>query len=263
MKKQIEIATDTDGTFISGHYTAPDSKKVLANKTAPETLVIMVHGFPGDSQSHNDLFGDLEFLFGDYGLHTLRFDCRGCGKSEGKEEGFNLSQAQEDLDMVMKWARSQKFEKFVFVGEGLGAYLCLKKINEDKDSGVKLLMLFWPVLDLADYCRRNFQPFDKDVSQPGEYLHETGHKISLGFLEQLSSTGKYLPRPGFPVPVLVQQGARDKIVPVEQLDLLKEAPPPTRRVDITTYQDGDHGLLDPRHRKMIFFHIGQFIEKYA
>lgn len=57
-------------------------------------------------------------------------------------------------------------------------------------------------------------------------------------------------------------GAQDKVSPIEQLDMFR-ACAGHRRVEITSFQDGTHGLPQENHRKSMFFHIRQFIEKYT
>jgi len=89
-----------------------------------------------------------------------------------------------------------------------------------------------------------------------------GHKIAMKLVNELLCLAPEQLLPEIKIPVLVQQGAEDKTVSLDHTDILKSGLK-ARRLDVTTYQDGDHGLTDDRHRKMIFFHIGQFVEKYG
>ncbi len=235
--KKIEIAADGGKAYLSGHYSMPG---VLTRYAGAQTLVLMVHGFPGHRDAHDNLFGDFEALFNQYGLHTLRFDFRGCGHSEGKKDDFTIESAQHDLNLVLTWAEHQAFESVILIGEGLGAHICLHSAS----PMIRMLMLFWPVTDLKLYA---------------------GGPAGTLLPEKLKAEIAGMGEPAFDdlrIPVLIQYGAQDKTVLPEHTDLLKDRLS-ARRLDITSYQDGAEGLTDPRHRKMIFFHIGQFLEKYA
>jgi len=81
MSLPVEIFSGKDKKFISAFHCAPEHP---VHEGRNNTLVIMAHGFPGGhKEAHEDLFGDLEFLFNQFGYQTLRFDFRGCGNSEG------------------------------------------------------------------------------------------------------------------------------------------------------------------------------------
>lgn len=235
--QKIEIAADGGKAYLSGVYSLPSQ---LTQYAGAQTLILMVHGFPGNRESHDNLFGDFESLFNQYGLHTLRFDFRGCGHSEGKPEDFTIESALHDLGLVLSWAEHQAFDNIILIGEGLGAYLCLRAITPH----VKAMMLFWPVSDLALYAAGAAGP-----SLPAKLKAEIAAMDDVPF-DDLN------------IPVMVQYGAQDKTIVSDHADLLKDRLK-ARRIDLTSYADGAEGLLDPRHRKMIYFHIGQFIEKYA
>ena len=64
------------------------------------------------------------------------------------------------------------------------------------------------------------------------------------------------------MPTLILQGVRDEITPIETLDLAR-GHIRSKRLEITTFHDGEHGLHKLNHRKSMFFHITQFIEKFA
>lgn len=236
-QQKIEIAADGGKAYLSGLYSLPGH---LTQYAGAQTLVLMVHGFPGSRDAHDNLFGDVEALFNQYGLHTLRFDFRGCGHSEGHRDDFTLDGALRDLNLVLGWAHLQSFDNIILIGEGLGAYLCLKAVTPQ----VKTLMLFWPVSDPKLYA----------AGPAGKMLPEK-LKAEIAAMDEPSFDD-------LKIPVMVQYGARDQTIVPDHTDLLKDRLK-ARRIDITSYADGAEGLLDPRHRKMIFFHIGQFVEKYA
>ena len=61
-----------------------------------DLLVIMIHGFPGDSKSYANVFGDLSDTLEKIGLDSVRFDMRGCGQSDKGATFFSIRTAAED-----------------------------------------------------------------------------------------------------------------------------------------------------------------------
>ena len=223
-------------------------------------LIIMVHGIPGHCGVHNAVFGELESLLSDKDYHTLRFDFRGCGKSEGREEDFTFETASEDLKTVLKWARGDGYERFIFISEGLGATFCIMNMPEDAVCSVML----WPMLNLPMIADKvfNTNEIEKNWETAGYILHNDS-RIGLPFLKQLQEIRMELVLSDLEQPLLLMHGARDEISPIEQLDMVREHSTAVRRMEITSFHDGEHGLPQLNHRKTMFYHIMQFIEKYT
>ncbi|GJL85898.1 MAG: hypothetical protein DHS20C02_16730 [Micavibrio sp.] len=217
----------------------------------------MAHGFPGHKAGNNDLYGDIEFLLTEKGLHTLRFDFRGCGESEGEPEDFTMSSAIEDFQNVLYWGRDKGFKNYILIGDGLGASLAV--LNAERS--VNGLILLWPVLDLKAYSQAVFgKPSVEDKKK--DYIEFDGRRVGLGLLREMEKVDMARGLSEVRAPTLILHGAEDKIVPVSQLDLARKHIS-ADRIEITTFHDGEHGLQKLNHRKMMFYHITQFIEKYA
>jgi pimeloyl-ACP methyl ester carboxylesterase len=224
-----------------------------------KTLLLMTHGFPGHKNGQENVFATLEELAGDRGFHTLRFDFRGCGASDGAEEDFTLAGAGEDFQHVLFWAKQKGYEHFIMAGEGLGATIALMHTNMSVSGNI----LLWPVLDTKAYAH-GLSGGDSIAVKPDKdgYIDVDGFRISNQFLNELKKTDLlYAIKEAF-APTLVMHGADDKMAPASSLDILRDNTP-SKRVEITVFHEGDHGLNDPRHRKMVFYHILQFLEKYA
>jgi pimeloyl-ACP methyl ester carboxylesterase len=254
--RKIEIAADQGKVYMTGSYSMPST---LSKATGAQTLAIMVHGFPGSSEGHDNLYALVSKVLNEYGIHTLSFDFRGCGHSEGEEEDFTLARAAEDLRLVLEWATHQMFEEIILVGEGVGAHLCLHAPL----TKVKAMIFFWPVIDLGHYANHLFRADDMLANNPDKkYAEIGGHRISLDLLCELTQAG-FPPLPELTIPVLVQYGLDDhEVPPAHHIEKMKEQLH-ARRLDITGYQEGGHGLLEPKHRKTMLFHIQQFIEKFG
>ena len=257
MAQDFQIPSGEKKEFISGLYSVP------TENTTPEhdkILIMMLHGFPGvDKKAHQDLFGDLEFLFTSSGFHTLRFDFRCCGSSEGLQEDFTLKKAMVDIDTVLDWAQKQGFEEIIYVAEGLGAAICLPKINDQ----TKLAFFFWPILDLPGFAQEKFSKLDLSTdTKHTAHIHFNNSRVGLPLIEEMKTAKLGKNMEDIKIPLLVQYGSDDDMVADNQIEYLRnnlKAP----RMDITSYQNGKHGLTDERERKMIFYHIGQFLTKYT
>lgn len=229
-----------------------------AISAAEHTLFLMSHSFPGDKTGSNDILSDLEHLLVEKGCHTLRFDYRGCGESGGKQEDFNLAGACEDFKQVIHWAESQGYTDFAFIGEGLGATISIMNVG----LNVKMMALFWPVLDMNAYGENLFDlasNLTEAATQKG-FIEHNGHKIGLPLIKELRKNNlEYALKEVF-MPVLIIQGAQDKLLPPEQLNIAREHMR-SKRIDITTFHDGDHAMDQLNHRSMIFHHVAEFARK--
>jgi hypothetical protein len=245
---KIQIETDDlEGETLLGEITAP-SEDLLTE--GDRTLVLMLHDFPySHSHDYNDLYGEIRNILDGHGFHTLMFDFQSCGESEGREEEFTLDAARENLTRVLKWARRRGFTHFIFVASGAAAALAL----EQSDKTTRMVLLFWPAVDLAAYAKRLF--YEED----GTTIIAKGRRIGAGLLAQMASYNRAKALKSLRVPILIQYGTQSGN---EQVELLKQGFN-ALRLDITSYADGNPGLTDPRHRQMVAHHIGQFLQKYA
>lgn len=255
MAEKIQIDAGHDQS-ITALYNTPKESSIA---WMAETLVLMIHGFPGHKSYHDDVFGTVDFVLGSRGYHTLRFDFRGCGESDGRAEDFTLAGANEDFQAVLYWARSKGYKRFIYIGEGIGATLAV--LNMDLD--VRVLVMCWPVLDPESFSKLGLgvgqvQEEDRQLG----YITRNDHRIGIHFLKELEHLDlEYALKEVF-APTLILHGARDALVPVEQLDLARRFIP-AKRIEITTFHDGQQGLLPLNHRKSMMFQIQQFVEKYV
>ncbi len=255
MAQNVQILAG-DQTYIQGSYSKPTEDSVAERE---ELLVLMVHGFPGNKNTQNNLFHDIEFLLRDKGYHTLRFDFRGCGESDGREEDFTLAGANEDFQNVLFWARDRGYKRFITIGEGLGATIGLMNV----DHTVTASILLWPYIDLPRIAKSVYHPENIEAQWlKAGYVLMDNKRVGLNFIKELQKTALVLLLKEIKIPLLVMHGAADDTSPIDQLDLLR-AHAGAKRVEITSFHDGTHGLPQLNHRKTMYYHITQFIEKYT
>ncbi len=242
--------------ILSACHSKPEGDH---NVGLDELLVVMAHGFPGSQTGNLNLFPSIENVLSPMGFHCLRFDFRGCGDSDGEQQDFTLTSACEDFKSIRGWAKEQGYKRFIYIGEGLGAAVSLLNLEDE----MACMVLMWPMLELETIAKSVFHADDiEDQWKKAGYALIDNQRISIQLLQELMHT-KLLNIIGKSrAPILILHGAKDAVSPIEQLDTLR-AHSAARRVEITSFQDGVHGLPDEEHRKMALYHLSQFIEKYA
>ena len=255
MAEEIRITAghdhQIDARFAKPTETSSDNRERL--------LVIMVHGFPGHKEGHEALYPDLQMQLTAKGFHSLSFDFRGCGASDGEHEDFSFSRAKEDFSYVTEWAEKLGYERFMVVAEGLGAALALKYMGMQ----AACFVLLWPMLDLPGIAGSLFEAdeIEEEWRKAGyKIIHD--HRIGVKLLDEMKAANLTDTIKALGKPVLTMHGAQDSISPISQLDMLR-ASAGVRRIEITSFHDGTHGLPQKNHRKTMMFHIFQFLEKYA
>ncbi|MFK7840457.1 MAG: alpha/beta fold hydrolase [Bdellovibrionales bacterium] len=255
MSESIIITLDGN-KHIAALYGQPFQATSNERRTK---LVIMAHGFPGDHNAHDNLYGDLESLLNDAGFHTLRFDFFGCGQSSGTSKDFSLQTVKASFDVLKEWAEHNGYKEFVFVSDGLGSVFSI--LNTDDRLNCQIML--WPGFDPQYLAKSLFQkdaPSQKSLERG--YICDGKYNISLSFIDSLSKLKivPYLKHQT--MPVLIMHGAQDDLFPIKHLDIAKRNMS-SKRIEITSFHDGGHGLPALNHRQSMFFHITQFIEKYA
>lgn len=245
--------------WIHASYSQGD-KGAAEFSHSKKVLVVLIHGFPNrDLHSHNNLFALLQDKLAKENLDSLSFDFRGCGKSDGKAVDFNFQTAREDLRAIYSWAKESGYHSLVIIAEGFGASAAIIELP----SECKALVLLWPMLDpnhtyLHEHINRCKDP---NVKQKG-YIEIEKQKIGLTFLKQLETCDLTQYIDAINIPILIHHGLLDDVIPIEQLALIREHVINSKRIEITTYDTGAHGLLAPNERETMFYHIKQFLLKY-
>jgi pimeloyl-ACP methyl ester carboxylesterase len=223
-----------------------------------KTMVMMIHGFPGNKETHNDIFGDLEFRIAQDDFHTLRFDFRGCGASEGRFEDFSFKSATQDIESILGWARSFGYERFFFIAEGLGATLALQNLTPD----VRGAVLLWPALDPRHTHLK--EPLAAvEAGRANGFVEWQGRRVGVPFLEELKAFNPVRNLKKIRVPLLIQHGADDPEIPPSQLELLRRHGRNMKRIEMTVYEGGGAGLRRLNERQTMLYHIRQFLKRYA
>lgn len=256
MAEEIFIETP-DKTYIRAVFSRPAD--VLAHRFN-KSLIIALHDFPGNCDGAEGIFLHLQELFHEKRHAMLRFDFHGCGKSDGQSVDFTLSTANKDLQTILKWADLQGYQHITLLAEGLAPLLL---DYESLPKSVKTIVLLWPALDPQEYAERYFKAkaHEAQITAQG-YFNFKNTSIGKKFITAIQELDPLRIARQIKLPTLAFHGKEDQIVPISCLNVVRDHLG-ARRIDITTFDDGTHGLPLPNHREAIAQHILHFIEKFS
>ncbi len=248
--------------------TGPDKKVIRGIHQDPfcpgsdplhPVIMIFCHGFPNSHMgAYGNLFQKLQNICAQLGIPSIRFDFRGCGSSDGSSENFTIHSAMQDLDTVMEWLDGHGFSRIMLTAEGLGVVPALISLGELAEAGA----FFWLIFQTQDFAVSQMDAEQhRENFEKGGYFETPQGKIGIPLVKELYEMDLVPVMNQVKFPCLIQQGVQDDIVPVEYLDMAC-AHFRNRRIELTTYQDGTHGLPQENHRKYMMFHYEQFIQKY-
>lgn len=153
-----ERITTPDGDFLSLDWCAP------ASGDKPNPLVILSHGFEGDS--HRPYIRGMVRELMSIGFDCLAWNFRSCGGEMNLTPVFYHSGATDDLDLVVKHAAGRGYRKIYLVGFSLGGNLTLKYLGERRERPGELAraICFSVPMDL-EACSRHLGRFPNQVYQ--------------------------------------------------------------------------------------------------
>ena len=253
MLKNLSIERD-DNIKIQARYFEPEPG--TANVKAP--LVIMAHSFPKNISGKGEFFYELGEMISYLGVRSLTFEYSHSVNVSAEDEKFNFNSATKDFDAVLKWAAEKKHTKVAFVAEGLGAPL----IYMNMPDNAIFTILCWPAFNLKHVRNELFEApkYQEELERNGS-LNVSGNLVSKEFLDQLEHTD-LTPHLEFAyTPTMILHGVKDTVFPIQHLDIAREKLM-SPRITITSFDDGEAGLQNPKHKKLCLHHIKEFINKY-
>lgn len=127
-----------DGLHLAGTLVQPQEPTNRA--------VVLVHG-GGVTREEGGFFARLATGFSETGIASLRFDLRGHGESEGRQEELTLSTILNDICVVLAYVReAANTEEVTLLGASFGGGICAYYAAK-RPEDVSRLVLFNPQLD--------------------------------------------------------------------------------------------------------------------
>lgn len=206
-------------------------KAVLTTPTAdPWPLVVLCHGF----LSHKDgsKYRQLAKFLSEEGVGSIRFDFRGCGKSEGLLHESTVSGRWSDLQKVLDAAESlDGFDgRLGLLGSSLGGYLAL--LEASRNSKVRCVVVWSTPSHLGELAERLLEVGPVGMSK---VFYEDLRRVEL--LSRLEKVQR----------VLILHGKQDQQVDLDHASRLFGAVQEPKSLHIL--EDADHRFSQEEARE--------------
>jgi pimeloyl-ACP methyl ester carboxylesterase len=238
-----------DGIGLRGTLVVPSEKSANA--------AVLVHG-GGVTRHEGGFFTRLASGLAEAGIPSLRFDIRGHGESEGRQEDLTISGVVNDIRSAVEHVRAETGSRQASVigasfGGGISAFYASRYPEQ-----VKRLVLINPLLN---YKKRfvDDKPYwhDEHISRDaGEELasqgfipHSPTFKLGRALLNEVFYIQPHLSLGQVTAPTLIVHGTKDTFVPVESSrQAVSSFAGETRLVEIDGAQHGIAVHEDPEYR---------------
>jgi uncharacterized protein len=236
-----------DGLHLAGTFVSPDA--------APDRAAVLVHG-GGVTREEGGFFTRLAAGLGEAGVASLRFDLRGHGESEGRQEELTLSAILNDIRVALAWLQASGIGRLSLLGAsfsgGVCAYYAARRAAE-----IDRLVLLNPQLNYKKRTidSRAYWHDDQLDEAEAENLSSLGYiqftptlRHGRAILNEVFWFEPLAVLSGITAPTLLIHGTKDTFVPV---DASREALPlfggERRLVEIEGSQHGFAVHDDPRY----------------
>jgi alpha-beta hydrolase superfamily lysophospholipase len=204
-----------DGLHLAGTLVRPD--------TSVERAVVLVHG-GGVTREEGGFFTRLAAGFGEAGVGSLRYDLRGHGESEGRQEENTLTAHLNDIRVALAHVRQQTGARRVSLigasfGGGLTAYYAAKR-----SADLTRLVLLNPQLnyknryvDQKPYWSNDFLDDEaaRRLKDDGYINHSPTVKHGRGMLNEVFWIQPWQVIGEIAAPTLIVHGTEDTFVSIE------------------------------------------------
>jgi pimeloyl-ACP methyl ester carboxylesterase len=204
-----------DGLQLRGTLVSPDAPA--------RSAVVLVHG-GGVTRDEGGFFTRIAAGLADSGVASLRFDLRGHGESDGRQEDLTLVSILNDIDVAIEHVRAETHVELVhllaasFAG-GITAYFAVEHPEQ-----VASLVLVNPLLnykkrfvDDKSYWHDGWidEEAGRELAEQGFLLHNPSFKLGRALLNEVFYLRPHEAIASLAVPALFIHGTRDTFIPVE------------------------------------------------
>ena len=192
--------------------------------------VIACHGLYSNKES--DKFVAIGKHFAKGGVTVLRFDFRGCGKSNGKIEDTTITGRREDLHAALSFIRRHNpsiAENVGLLGSSMGGYISLLVASHDKTiKGV----VAWATPFSFDGLRETIDNCNSPRLKEGFY-HDAKHYDTTDIVSRVNN-------------IMLIHGDSDETVPLDHAKRLYQSAKEPRRLEIVKGADHTFSNLELR-----------------
>lgn len=215
-----------------------------------DEVVIMYHGFTGNSIEPNYLFTYYAREIAKLGIMVVRMDYLGCGNSDGyfMDQTFTkfLDQAKTIFNTI-KHEYSDK--KISILGLSMGGAICTELTKTNLE--INKVILLSPAINMN---RETKEWFENARIIDGK-IDVGGMLMDPAFLEDLE-TYQFQQKQSYSHPVLCIAAKKDESVPYHYVLEYKDVYP---NIIFKTIDDADHTYMNYNHRKKVESLILEFL----
>jgi uncharacterized protein len=203
-----------DGLYLVGALVLPDGAGRVA---------VLVHG-GGVTREEGGFFARLAAGLADVGIASLRFDLRGHGESEGRQEDLTIAGILADIRAATGFARSQVgVDRVALIGTSFSGGICGYYAAQHPAELASLVMLN----PLLDYRKRfiDDKPYwhngqiseeaGRELLNRGYLAHSPTFKLGRSLLNEIFYLEPHTVLSGIQAPTLIVHGTQDTFIPVE------------------------------------------------
>jgi len=237
-----------DGLRLRGTLVRPDGPARGA--------IVFVHG-GGVTRDEGGFFTRIAAGLGEDGVASLRFDLRGHGESDGRQEDLTLASILNDIDAAIEYVRTETSAELVHVlaasfAGGITAYFAV-----EHPERVASLVLVNPLLNY----RKRFvddKPYwhdwrideeaGRELAAQGFLFHNPSFKLGRALLNEVFYLRPHEAIAGLTVPTLFIHGTADTFIPVESSRTAVQQL--TGEVELMEIEGAQHGIAvfdDPQY----------------
>jgi uncharacterized protein len=249
MSSEFSTAFRTlDGLHLHGTIVTPDG--------APERAAVLVHG-GGVTREEGGFFSRMAAGLAESQVASLRFDLRGHGESEGRQEELTLSAILNDIRVALAHTHEVTgVNRASLIGQSFGGGICAYYAAKRPDEVDRLVLLCpqlnykWRTIDSRPYWHNDQLDGDQaDALSDQGFIQFTptlrhGRAIfnEVFWLQPHTVLGE------IQAPTLVMHGNKDTLVSIESSrDAMSQFSAPHELVEIEGAQHGFAVHDDPQY----------------
>lgn len=201
--------TQEDGVEISS---------ILQTSSNNDKVVIICHGRASSKESKTCI--NLERVFSEAGIDTIRFDFYGHGESSGILEETTISKGISNLKTVHNFLKEKGYSSFGLVGVSFGGEISI--LTAAKLDKLKVLALKAPALDYVEKENIEWGLEGIEKWKQDGYVLKDGKKLNYSFYEDALRFDFKKEASQISVPTLIIAAENDEKIPIHQTKAFHE-----------------------------------------